>query len=73
MEFKLNNSNTAYIHSFMSVLIKEHHRPSHLLPGGEGGYTYTISNRYHMVGSALWIIKHATPRAQPEGEGLYNP
>ena len=24
-----------------------------------------------MVGSALWIIKPATPRAQPEGEGLY--
>ncbi len=26
-----------------------------------------------MVGSALWIIKPTTPRAQPEGEGLYNP
>ena len=34
-----------------------------------------ICNRYRMVyvGSVLWIIKPTTPRAQPEGEGLYNP
>jgi hypothetical protein len=36
-------------------------------------YIGIICNRYHMVGSALCIIKPATPRAQPEGEGLYNP
>ena len=32
-----------------------------------------LCNRYCMVGSVLWIIKPMTPRAQPEGEGLYNP
>ena len=32
-----------------------------------------VCNRYCMVGSALWIIKPVTPRAKPEGEGLYNP
>ena len=32
-----------------------------------------LCNRYRMVGSVLWIIKPMTPRAQPEGEGLYNP
>jgi hypothetical protein len=31
---------------------------------------YLLCNRYRMVGSVLWIIKSATPRAQPEGEGL---
>ena len=30
-------------------------------------------DRYRMVGcSILWIIKPVTPRAQPEGEGLYH-
>ena len=36
-------------------------------------YNNNISNRYRMVGSVLWIIKPTTPRAQPEGDGLYNP
>ena len=39
-----------------------------------GAYIYVhVCNRYCMVGSVLWIIKPMTPRAQPEGEGLYNP
>ena len=29
--------------------------------------------RYCMVRSALWNIKYPTPRAEPEGEGLYIP
>ena len=30
-----------------------------------------LCNRYRKVGSALWIIKSAAPRVQPEGEGLH--
>ena len=47
-----------------------------LYPEGNNNYYIipcTLCNRYCMVGSVLWIIKPMTPRAQPEGEGLYNP
>ena len=36
-------------------------------------YVDIVCNRYRVKGSVLWIIKPTTPRAQTEGDGLYNP